>query len=111
MNKNYFSIERNGQCWSPVMLKSRNGNSDFSNFLDMTYDEVKLNEDVEKFVVAAMDATNEISGTADDQTVVTLIGDDDVFIWSIVMGPGEGEDINYSFVNWKIDGKSYRYAP
>ena len=111
MSKSYFAIERNGQCWSPVMLKSRNGNSDFSNFLEMTYNEMKSNEDIEKFVVAAMDATNSISGTADDQTVVTLVGEDGVFIWGIIMGPGEDGDIKYSFVDWKIDGKSYRYDP
>ena len=109
MSKNYFAIERNGRCWDPVMLQSRNGDSDFSSFMNMTYDEMKSSEDIEKFIVAAMEATNEISGTADDQTVVNLVGEDGVFIWGIIMGPGENEDINYAFVDWKKDGKSYKY--
>lgn len=110
MSKNYFAIERNGHCWDPVILKSRNGYSDFSNFMEMTYDEMKLNENVENFIVAAMDATNQISGTEDDQTVVNLVGGDGIFIWGIIMGPGENGDIKYAFVDWKKDGKSYRYT-
>lgn len=109
MSKNYFAIERNSRCWDPVILKSRNGDSDFSSFLEMTYDEMKSNENVEKFIVAAMDATNQISGTEDEQTVVNLVGDDGIFIWGIIMGPGENGDIKYAFVDWKKDGKSYRY--
>ena len=111
MSKNYFAIERNGRCWAPVMLKSRNGDSDFVNFLEMTYDEMKSSEYLEDFVVAAMEATNEASGTGDDQTIVTLVGGDDVFIWGILMGPGENDDIRYSLIDWKKDGKSYQYAP
>lgn len=110
MSKNYFAIERNGQCWSPVILKSRNGDSDFTNFMEMTYDEMKSSEDLNEFIVAAMEATNETSGTGDDQTVVTLVGDDGVFIWGIIMGPGENGDIRYNLVDWKKDGKSYRYT-
>lgn len=106
---NYFAIERNGQCWSPVVLQSRNGDSDFSSFVEMTYDEMKSDERLEDFVVAAMNATNEASGTGDDQTIVTLIGEDDIFIWSIIMGPGENDAIMYNLVDWKKDGHMYRY--
>lgn len=109
MSNNYFAIERNGQCWNHVILKSRNGDSDFTNFIGMTYDEMKSNENLDKFVVAAMEATNEASGTGDDQTAVTLVGEDGVFIWGVVMGPGEDGDIRYALVDWKKDGKSYRY--
>ena len=108
---NYFAIERNGRCWSPVVLKSRNGDSDFTNFMEMTYDEMKTSEHLGEFVVAAMEATNEASGTGDDQTVVTLVGEDGVFIWGIIMGPGENDDIQYNLVDWKKDGKLYRYEP
>lgn len=106
---NYFAIERKGRCWSPVALKSRNGSSDFTDFTKMTYDEMKSNEHLEEFIIAAMEATNEASGTDDDQTVVTLVGGDGVFIWGIIMGPGENDDIQYNLVDWKKDGKSYRY--
>ena len=111
MSKNYFAIERNGQCWSPVVLKSRNGNSDFSAFTEMGYDEMKSNEYLEDFVVAAMNATNEASDTSGDQTMVTLVGEDGNFIWGILMGAGENEDIRYSLIDWKNDGKNYRYEP
>ena len=111
MSKNYFAIERNEKCWSPVVLHSRNGNSDFSDFMEMSYDEMKSSERLDDFVVAAMDATNEISGTSDDQTIVTLVGADGVFIWSVIMGHGENEEIRYSLVDWKKDGHNYRYAP
>ena len=111
MSKNYFAIERNGQCLGPVILQSRNGTSNFANFIEMTYDEMKSNENLDKFVVAAMEATNEASGTDDDQTVVTLVGEDGVFIWGIIMGPGEDGDIRYNLVDWKKEGKSYRYEP
>lgn len=107
---NYFAIERNGECWSPVVLQSRNGDSDFSDFLNMTYDEMKNDDRLEEFVVAAMEATNQASETDDDQTIVTLIGEDGVFIWSVMMGPGENDDIMYNLVDWKKDGHMYRYA-
>ena len=107
----YFAIERNGQCWSPVVLQSKNGDSDFSSFLNMTYDEMKNSEHLEEFVVASMEATNEASSTGDDQTIVTLIDKDDVFVWSIIMGSGDNDDIRYSLVDWKKDGHMYRYVP
>lgn len=105
----YFAIERNGHCWSPVTLKSRNGDSDFTDFMKMTYDEMKSNERLEEFIIAAMDATNMASGTGDDQTAMTLIGDNGVFIWGIIMGPAADGGINYNLIDWKKDSKSYRY--
>lgn len=105
----YFAIERNNRCLSPVVLQSRNGNSDFSHFLTMTYDEMKSSESLDDFIVAAMDATNETSGTDDALTIVTLVGEGDLFVWSVIMGPGENGDIKYNLVDWKRDGKHYRY--
>lgn len=110
MSKNYFAIERNGNCWSPVALQSRNGDGDFSDFMGMTYDEMKSDERLEEFVIAAMEATNEASGTDDDQTIVTLVGEDGAFIWSVMMGPGENDNIMYNLVDWTSDGHVYRYA-
>ena len=113
MSKNYFAIERNGECWSPVVLADENMNVAFGDFLEMTYEEMKANDKLEDFVVAAMDAANRKSGNKDDQTVVTLVGEDDVFIWGIMMEKdlGQENDIRYVLVDWKKDGKSYRYAP
>lgn len=113
MSKNYFSIERNGQCWTPVILADRNGNPAFEEFLDMSYDEMKNSARLGDFIMASMNAADTKSGTADEQTVVTLIGDDNVFIWGIIMGPDpeQEHDVRFNLVDWKKDGKSYRYEP
>ena len=110
MSKNYFSIERNGQCWTPVILADRNGNPAFEEFLDMSYDEMKASALLEDFVVASIEAADRICGVEDDQTIVTLVGSDDVFVWSIIMGY-ENDDIRYCLVDWKKDGYSFRYEP
>ena len=112
MSNNYFAIERNGECWTNVILADENGNLAFEEFLYMSYNEMKDSALLEDFVVAAMDAANRKSGEIDDQTVVTLIGEDDVFIWGIMMEKDvDLEDhIRYVLVDWKKDGKSYKYA-
>ena len=108
---NYFAIERNGECWAPVILADHNGNPAFEEFLNMSYDEMKQGEHLEEFVLASMDAANRKSGIKDEQTCVTLIGEDNIFIWGILIGPGEDDDIRYTLVDWKKDGKNYRYEP
>jgi len=111
MSKNYFSIERNGQCWTPVILADRNGNPAFEEFLDMNYEEMKTSDKLGDFIMASMNAADNKSGTADEQTAVTLIGEDGVFIWGIIMGSENENDIRYLLVDYKKDGRSYRYAP
>ena len=105
---NYFSIERNERCWEEVFLKD-NDEPIFMNYLMLTYDEMKDQDDLEDFILAVMEATNTVSEEETSQTIITLIGEDDVFIWSIVMGPNENGDINYFLVDWTKDGKKYRY--
>ena len=107
MSKNYFAIERNCECWSPVILANRE-NPAFEEFLDMSYDEMKSSALLEDFVVASMEAADRVCGVDDDQTIVTLVGSDDVFIWSIIVGY-QNDDIRYCLVDWKKDGYSYRY--
>lgn len=110
----YFSIERGNQCWDHVngmvnrvnMIQSR-----IDMLKESTYDEMKKKHWLEGFVMATMEYANELSGTGDDQTIITLVGDDDVFVWSIIMGPGENDMIRYSLVDWTKDGKKYRYVP
>lgn len=109
MSKNYFAIERNAECWSPVILADRNRNTAFEEFLEMSYDEMKSSALLEDFVVASMEAADRVCGIDDDQTIVTLIGSDDVFVWSIIMGY-ENDDIRYCLVDWKKDGNNYRYV-
>lgn len=110
MTKNYFSIERADKHYDNVTFRDENGDLAFEMLMNMSYDEMKTYDDLETFVVCAMDAGNELFGTNDDQTIITLIGEDDVFIWSVIVGEGDNEgDIKYVLVNWKKDGKSYRY--
>lgn len=109
MSKNYFAVERNGQCYDPVTIVCE-GEEQFKEFLDMSYQEMKDADNLDEFVAAAMEATNNISGTDDDQTMVTLVGEDGVFIWGIMMGPGEDNDIRYVLVDWMKDGKQYKYV-
>lgn len=105
----YFAIERNGMTWEHIVIREYDSNIVFSHYLTMTYDEMKSQDDLEDFVIAIMEATNTEAKSVDEYTIVTLVGDDDVFIWSIVMGPGEDGTIQYSLVDWKKDGKNYRY--
>lgn len=109
MNKKYFSIERNGECWMPVILADHNGNPTFEEFLDMNYEETKTSDKLEDFIVASMDAANRKSENVDEQTIVTLIGEDGCFEWSIIMGAGDDGDIQYVLVDWRKDGNHYCY--
>lgn len=111
MSKNYFAIERDNQCWTNVILADSNGDPTFGEFLDMNYDEMKSSDKLSDFVATVMDATNNEIGKNDDQTIITLVDEDNVFIWSIIMGPGKNDMILYSLVDWKKDGKNYRYTP
>lgn len=112
---NYFAIERNGECYSPVLLADSDGKPAFSEFLDMSYEEMRDSERLEDFVVAAMEAA-ERRGDGDgdgeeeySDVVVTLIGEDDFFIWGIIMS-AEGDNITYKVVDWQADGKHFKYV-
>ena len=107
----YFSVERNGSCYDHIMIVDNNKNAVFEHYLNMDYDTMKSQEDLDDFVVAIMEASNSDIKGKDDQTIVTLIGEDDIFIWSIIMGSGENDEIRYSLVDWKKDGHMYRYKP
>lgn len=108
MSKNYLAIECNQKCWDHVVVKDKDGNIMFEDYLNMTYDEMKSSEDLEKFVVAIMDAAGEGSN---NDTIVTLVDENDIFIWSIIIGSGENDSLRYVLIDWKKDGKNYRYEP
>ena len=76
----YFAIERNGSTWDHVAIKDNDGNLVFSHYLDMDYNTMKSQEDLEDFVVAIMEATNVEVENFDEQTIVTLIDEDDNYI-------------------------------
>lgn len=103
----YFSIERNGECKMPVILADQNGDQVFAEFLEMNYDEMKSSDSLSDFVAAVMEAADKIN--EEDQTIITLIDNDDIFIWSIIMGYDD-DNIRYVLVDWKKDGKIYRYT-
>ena len=108
----YFAIERDQHCLDHVTINDNEGNVVFKNYFDMSYDEMKSSIDLDEFVVAVMEAVGKNFNSDNNQTIITLIGDDDVFIWSIIIGTvEENGDLKYVLVDWKKDGKSYRYAP
>ena len=109
MTGNYFSIERNDHCIENILFKNDKGEIIFQEVLSMTYDEVKSYERIEEFVVCVMDVTNDFFEDDDNQTLLTLIGEDGVFLWSILIGPDKEDAIRYAFLNWQKDGKKYRY--
>lgn len=108
---NYFAIEANGNCYSPVLLADSDGKPAFSEFLNMSYEEMRDSEQLEDFVIAAMEAA-ERKGSDDEEysdVVVTLIGEDGFFIWGIIMS-AEGDNITYKVVDWKADGNHFKYV-
>jgi hypothetical protein len=112
MSERYFSVERNGRYGTIVANKRQDSDTHMPDFMQMTYDEMKSNEYLELFIVAIMMDTNEAFGTNDEQTIVTLIDEDGIFVWGILIGPGEEDgDIRYNLIDWKKDGKNYRYEP
>ena len=105
---NYFAIERGETYLEHVVIRDYDGSVVFSNYLDMTYDELKSQDDLSEFVMAVMEATDSATDSDSDQTIITLIGEDDIFIWSIIMGTVDDE-VRYNLVDWKKDGNNYRY--
>lgn len=102
--KNYFAIERNGQCLEKIIFKV-DDNIMFEDLMNMSYEEMKAYPDIEEFVVAVAESTSDLGN---NQVIVNLIGPDNVFIWGIIIGVNE-DDYNYVFVNWQKDGQKYRY--
>ena len=108
---NYFAIEVNGECYSPMLLADSDGKPAFSEFLNMNYEEMRASEELENFVIAAMEAA-ERRGNGNEEfndVVVTLVGEDDFFIWGIIMS-AEGDNITYKVVDWQADGNHFKYA-
>ena len=107
---NYFVVERSGKHIDRVSFLKDDGTVAFEDVINMSYNEIKQYEHIEAFVVATMDATNQYFNEGDVETLITLVGDDDVFVWSILIG-SEGDDdrIRYAFVDWLKDGRKYRY--
>ena len=92
MIANYFSIEREGKCVSPIVIRDENNTVAFEDLMNMSYDEMKVYKDLELFVDCVMDIANECFDESDAPTMITLIGKDDVFIWGILIGPVEDAD-------------------
>lgn len=106
---NYFAIEHGGNYYDHVVLKDSDGHPVFTDYLDMDYETMKYSTDLEDFVCAVMEAADEDGGA--DQTVITLVGEDGVFIWGIIIGYDEDDMLRYVLVDWKKDGKNYSYEP
>lgn len=107
---NYFVVERSGKTIDNFQIINDDKEVLFENMFTMSFNDLKQYEHIDVFVVAVMDATNQLFDEGDEPTLITLVGDDDVFIWSILInGEGDGENIRYAFINWLKEGKKYRY--
>ena len=110
MTKNYFAIERSGKCIDRVLLKREDGTIAFEDLMNMSYGELKGYLNIEEFVTCVMDVTNAHLSENDDLTLITLIDENNIFIWSVLIGPGDDADeFKYGLIDWRQDGKSYRY--
>ena len=112
MSGNYFSIERDGKSWEHLNFYGESKMTSIQEIATMTYDDIRSYEHIDTLIVATMDAANKHFGEDDAQTILTLIGEDGVFIWSILITPTDTSDeFRYAFVDWQKDGKKYRYEP
>ena len=110
MTKNHFAIERQDKGVEYLLLHREDGSIAFEDVINMSYDELKAFDGIDVFIAAIMDATNEYFNESDDQTAITLVGEDGVFIWGLLIGPGDEKDeFKYCFIDWLKDGKKYRY--
>lgn len=108
MTNNYFAIERTGRCVETLIV-GEDGAILFEDLMKMSYEEMKAYDNIEGFVVTVMDMVNTYFEENDEPTTITLVGEDNVFIWGILIGPEDKDGLKYAFIDWKKDGKSYRY--
>jgi hypothetical protein len=107
---NYFAIERDGKCIEHLVIRRDDDTVAFEDVMQMSYEELKAYEYIDAFIAAIMDAANSYFNEGDAQTAITLVGEDGVFIWGLLIGPGDEEDeFKYCFIDWLKDGKKYRY--
>lgn len=109
MTKNYFAIERQDRCFDHMCITNDLGAIIFEELMDMSYNEMKAYDKLEEFVATAMKISNELFESDDEETVITLVGEDGVFIWGIIVGPEDDDSLKYVLVDWKKNGKKYRY--
>lgn len=112
MTNNRFCIERKSGVIENVFLLNDKEEILFEDLMNMDFQQMMEYKNIEDFVICAMDAVNEAMGIIDDEeTYLTLVDSDGVFIWSVVIGPGENEgEIRYNGVDWRKDGKTFRYG-
>lgn len=105
----YFVAEVNGIAVEHISWIDRDGNPIFTDFVNMTYDEMKGAENLDEFVYANMESAVTEFGDSTDQLILTLVGEDDIFVWSIMMGIVDDE-LRYVLVDWKKDVMNYKYS-
>ena len=106
---NYFVIERE-KNFADYIVPERG--YDEYDIINMNFDEV-MQTDLSGFVVSIMDFANMYFDELDEETTVTLCDPDGFFLWSVIIGIGEGEDeLVYKLVDWTKgeNGSKFRYA-
>ena len=110
MSKNYFVVERVGKYAEHINIVDNNGDIVFGDIMDLSYNELKRYDRLDEFVASVNSIADDYFGDTEGSTAVTLVGSDDIFIWSIIIGAEQESDIlRYSLIDWLSDGKKYRY--
>ena len=96
MNNNYFAIEYKGYC-----LDHCQPNNDLvKEFSNMSYEDI-LKHDLDEFICNTLDYVETSFDYEGEEVIVTLIGEDDIFIWSVVMQQIDDENVKYvTYVEW-----------
>ena len=111
MSKNYFVVERVGKYAEHINILDNNGDIVFGDIMDLSYNELKRYDRLDEFVASVNSIADDYFGSAEESTIVTLVGPDDVFKWSIMIGTEQDSGIlRYSLIDWISDGNKYRYA-
>ena len=111
MSKNYFVIERVGKCADHVNIVDNKGDIVFDDIMDISYGQLKKYDRLDEFVASVNSIADDYFGSVEESTIVTLVGPDDVFKWSIMIGAEQNSGIlRYSLIDWLSDGNKYRYA-
>lgn len=114
MNK--LAFERDGELVIDIEASST---SDFPwgeiDICELTYNDF-VNFDEEKksdIVLMLMNIVNEIFECDPDDAIdtdITLVDDNQNFIWSVYVNVNKGEDLIAKFIDWINDENSYRYV-
>ena len=107
MNRLVIEIEDNG--YERIYVDNVGGES-LQHFNNMTHDEMAKNEYADVFIIAALKAVGKTLASLKSKAAISLVGDDGVVIWTIVVHPADEEGYNtWTTTDWIKHNKKYYY--